>query len=107
MSESTNTDSPITVTHEDILRVAKLVKVRIDESMIDTYCGELSAVISWFGVLSEVDTTDVEPMRYGWSTSQKHSQTREDVVTEGNIKNEVLSSSVSSHMGCFTVRRVV
>ena len=107
MSESTNTKDTVKVTSEDLLRVAKLVKVRIDPAKVDTYCAELSAVISWFGVLAEVDTSDIEPMRYGWSTSQKHSQTREDVVTEGNIKNEVLSSSVSSHMGCFTVRRVV
>ena len=107
MSESTNNESTITVTPEDLLRVAKLVKVEIDEAKVDTYCSQLSEVISWFGVLSEVDTTNIEPMRYGWSTSQKHLQMREDVVTEGNIKDEVLSSSVTSHMGCFTVRRVV
>ncbi|MGN7678833.1 MAG: Asp-tRNA(Asn)/Glu-tRNA(Gln) amidotransferase subunit GatC [Anaplasma sp.] len=93
------------VDRQELEKVAKLVKLKVPESEVERYCRELSSVVTWFSVLSEVNTEGVSPMLHG---ALGELPTRDDVVDDGGIRDQVLShSEVGSEAGYFFVQKVL
>lgn len=87
-----------------VRRVAKLSRLDApDGEGMTRLRGELQAVFDMVSVLDEVDTEGVEPM-----LSVSHDlPMRDDVVTDGGRREEILSNAPDHERGFFTVPKVV
>lgn len=65
---------------------------------------ELSGILGWVEQLNEVDVSDVPPMI---GTGLAKPRLRDDVVTDGNRREAVLSNAPDSVGPYFTVPKVV
>jgi aspartyl-tRNA(Asn)/glutamyl-tRNA(Gln) amidotransferase subunit C len=78
----------------------------VPEGELSHLAGELSQILSWIEQLNEVDTTGVEPMSGGAATAMKLPM-REDVVTDGDRRDQILANAPETAHGFFTVPKVV
>ena len=89
---------------DTVARVAHLARVATDDAERQQFAGELSSIISWMGILSEVDTDNVEPMT---GVGAMTLTWRRDEVTDGDIADAVTANAPASSEGCFVVPKVV
>src|ERR1700680_2364119 len=53
---------PMKISREEVLRVAELAHLELTESEVETYRGQLDAILAYSEKLNELDTSAVEPM---------------------------------------------
>lgn len=87
-----------------IRRIARLARIRVDEAQVQQMQGELNAILGWIDQLNEVDVTGVEPLTGGAAMAMR---LREDVVTEPNLTDAVLSNAPDRDGPFYTVPKVV
>ncbi|MDI2112137.1 Asp-tRNA(Asn)/Glu-tRNA(Gln) amidotransferase subunit GatC [Commensalibacter nepenthis] len=87
-----------------VQRVAKLSSLAVKEDELTTYATDLGGIINWMEQLNEVDITDVQPM-VGTEIAQL--RLREDVVTDGDCKEDVLSNAPERIADFYAVPKVV
>ena len=78
----------MSVTKDDVRKVARLSRIAVDEAHLEELAGELNGILGWIDQLNEVDIDGVEPMT---SVVETKLPMREDVVTDGNIPDQVLA----------------
>lgn len=94
----------MSVTPEDVRKVARLSRIKIDETRVEPMTAELNGILDWIEQLNEVDVDGVEPM----TTPVKMTlPMREDEVTDGNKQDQVLANSPRAEDGFFVVPKVV
>ncbi|BDW99138.1 Asp-tRNA(Asn)/Glu-tRNA(Gln) amidotransferase subunit GatC [Maricaulis maris] len=94
----------MSVTADDVRRIARLACLAEPTDRIDTLVGELNGILSWIEQLNEVDVEGVDAM----TTPVKFPlPQREDVVTDGNCRDKVLANAPSSDEGFFVVPKSV
>ncbi len=94
----------MSLTAKEIKKVAKLARIRLEDSEVESYSKEISGILDWIAMLQEVDTKGVPQM---FSVSNVQMPSREDKVTDGNIRDDVLKNAPDSRYGCFVVPKVV
>ncbi|MCA8903088.1 MAG: Asp-tRNA(Asn)/Glu-tRNA(Gln) amidotransferase subunit GatC [Hyphomonas sp.] len=94
----------MSVTKEDVRKVARLSRIAVTEQRLDEMVGELNGILGWIDQLNEVDVEGVEPMT---SVVETKLPMREDVVTDGNIQDQVLANAPRSEDGFFVVPKAV
>ncbi|MBI0427150.1 Asp-tRNA(Asn)/Glu-tRNA(Gln) amidotransferase subunit GatC [Psychrobacter sp. NG27] len=72
------------VSREEILEVANLARLGVDESTADSYADDISKVLKLMHTLSNVDTTDIKPL----SNIHEACQELRVDVAEHNINRE-------------------
>ena len=87
-----------------VRRVAKLARIAEPEERLEPLARELSAILQWIEQLDEVDTEGVQPMA---STEAVKLPMREDLVTDGDQPQKVLSNAPKADRGFFVVPKVV
>jgi len=87
-----------------VKRVAKLARIAIGDEEASRLAPELGNILGWIEQLSEVDTSSVQPMT---AVIPNHLRLRDDVVTDGNIRTEVLANAPQAEHGFFTVPKVI
>ncbi|MCV2871290.1 Asp-tRNA(Asn)/Glu-tRNA(Gln) amidotransferase subunit GatC [Defluviimonas sp. WL0050] len=85
-------------------KVAHLARIAVKEDDLPALAGELSAVLAFMEQLNEVDVEGVEPMT---SVTPMRLKRREDVVTDGNMVDKILSNAPDAREGFFAVPKVV
>ncbi len=85
-------------------KVAKLARIKVEESDLDALAGEFNAILGFVEQLNEVDVNDVEPMV---SVEPMRLKRREDVVTDGGMPEKILSNAPDAREGFFAVPKVV
>lgn len=70
MSQQLST-SDSTVSREEILEIANLARLGVDESTANSYADEITKVLRMMITLSNVDTTDVRPLANIHETCQE------------------------------------
>jgi len=94
----------LSVDKETVRKAARLARIAVPEERLEPLAAELNGILAWIEQLSEVDVSDVEPM----TTSVEMSlPMREDVVTDGNIREKVLANAPRAADGFFIVPKVV
>ncbi len=94
----------ITITKEEVLKIAQLVRIRLSDNEIQYFSKELT-MLDWIhNILSKVNTENVFPIRYGSIDTTTH--VRDDMINSDNIKEEILSNTKSEH-GYFVVPKVI
>jgi len=87
-----------------VTRIAHLARIRLSEGEVLPLAGELNAIIGWIEQLGEVDTTGVEPMT---AVIPNLLRWRDDVVTDGAVRDKVLANAPAAEMGFFAVPKVI
>src|SRR5690348_12490932 len=87
-----------------VARIATLARIKVPEEEQAHLAGELSQILSWIEQLNEVDTSGVEPMSGGAAMTLPM---REDKVTDGGRRDEILANAPEAAHGFFTVPREV
>ena len=87
-----------------VARIAKLARISLPEDERAPMAAELSSILKWIEQLNAVDTTGVAPMT---SVVGHAPHQRDDVVTDGGRREEVLANAPESTDGYFVVPRVV
>ena len=92
------------ITREDVVRIALLARLGIDEHQIGTFQKQLSDILNNFSILQEVDTTDLPP------TLQTVNMTnifREDMDRSSCKPEEILGNAPQREENYFKVQAVL
>lgn len=65
---------------EEIKHIAKLARIDLSEEEISLMQKEVSSILDYFNLLSEVDVSNVSPL---FSPNQSKNETREDIPSAG------------------------
>jgi len=85
-------------------RVAHLARVRVGDDQLHPLARELSQILAFAEQLAEVDVTGVEPMT---SVTPMRLKMRDDVVSDGNRRDDILANAPLTREGFFAVPKVV
>lgn len=96
--------APMALTDKDVLKIAKLARIRLTPEEVPHYAGEINGILKWIEQLSEVNTDGVAPLA---SVSDQTLPWRKDEVTDGNIQQQVLKNAPNANYGCFAVPKVI
>lgn len=88
-----------------IKKLGRLARLRIQEGTEEALAKEVSGILGWIEQLGEVKTDGVEPLTSVAEDMQLRS--REDVINDGNIQNDILANAPKSEKGFFVVPKVV
>lgn len=94
----------MSVTKDDVRKVARLSRIAVPEDKLETLASELSGIMGWIEQLNEVDIDGVAPMT---SVVEATLPMRDDIVTDGNIQDQVLANAPKSDEGFFVVPKAV
>ncbi|MEO0816208.1 MAG: Asp-tRNA(Asn)/Glu-tRNA(Gln) amidotransferase subunit GatC [Pseudomonadota bacterium] len=94
----------MSVSKDDVKKVARLSRIAVDEARLEGLAGELNGILDWIEQLNEVDVDGVAPMTSVVETTLPQ---REDVVTDGNKPGDVLANAPRSEDGFFVVPKAV
>lgn len=93
------------LTREDVLKLARLSRLRLTEDEIDQFEAEISEILAYVEQLSEVDTTGLEP------TAQVTGLTnvmRDDITIDyGMTQESLLKNAPATEKKQFRVKRVL
>lgn len=89
---------------ETARRVAKLARIRVPDDNLPQLAVQLSGILAFMEQLNEVDIDGIEPMT---SVTPMRLPRRQDVVTDGNMQEKILSNAPDAREGFFAVPKVV
>ena len=87
-----------------VKKVAALARIAITDEDATRLAPELSNILGWIEQLGEVDTTGIEPMT---AVIPNHLRLRDDVVTDGGIRDQLMANAPQAEHGFFTVPKVI
>lgn len=89
---------------DTVKKIARLSRIAINDEEADKMVGELNGILAWVEQLGEVDVTGVEPMT---AVIPNHLRLREDVVTDGDVRDKVLANAPAKEGSFFGVPKVI
>jgi aspartyl-tRNA(Asn)/glutamyl-tRNA(Gln) amidotransferase subunit C len=87
-----------------VRRIAHLARIAVTEEEVPHLQGELNAMLAFVEQLSEVNVEGVEPMT---SVTPMEMKKRPDIVTDGEIAEDVIGNAPASEDHFFLVPKVV
>lgn len=87
-----------------VRHIARLARIAVSDGEAEALVPELNNILGWIEQLQEVDVTGVEPMT---AVIPNHLRLRDDIVTDGDKRDEVLSNAPVAEHGFFAVPKVI
>jgi len=87
-----------------VKKIASLARIAMSEDEAAALVPELNNILGWIEQLGEVDVTGVEPMT---AVIPNTLRLREDVVTDGGVRDAVLANAPAPEHGFFGVPKVI
>ena len=94
----------MSVSPEQVRHIAKLARIAMSEEELERLVPELNNILGWIEQLGEVDTDGVEPLT---AVIEQKLRLRDDVVTDGNIRDDILANAPEAQHGFFAVPKVI
>jgi aspartyl-tRNA(Asn)/glutamyl-tRNA(Gln) amidotransferase subunit C len=94
----------MSVTNEQVRHIARLARIAMSDKELERLVPELNAIIGWVEQLGEVNTDGVEPLT---AVIDQKLRLRDDAVTVGNIREEILANAPDAQHGFFAVPKVI
>lgn len=94
----------MSVEQADIEKIAKLSRIRIEESEVPEMVSRLNDILSMVDTMQAVDTSGVEPMHNPLDATQR---LRADIVTEANQRDHLQQTAPAAEKGLFLVPKVI
>ena len=87
-----------------VRKIASLARIAVTDDQVEAMVPELNNILGWIEQLGEVDTSAVQPMT---AVIPNALRLREDVVTDGGIRDAVLANAPVAEHGFFGVPKVI
>ena len=94
----------MSVDKDTVNKIARLSRIAISEQEAEKMVGELNGILAWVEQLGEVDVSGVEPMT---AVIPNTLRLRDDLVTDGNIRDKVLANAPAKEGIFFGVPKVI
>ena len=94
----------MSLSNEDVRKVARLARLAMDEAGIEAARSQLSGIFALIAEMQAVDTRGIEPMSHAQDVSQR---LREDSVTEANQRELFQSIAPQVEAGLYLVPQVI
>jgi aspartyl-tRNA(Asn)/glutamyl-tRNA(Gln) amidotransferase subunit C len=94
----------MSVSSDQVHHIAKLARIGMSDAEIEALVPELNNILGWVEQLGEVNTEGVEPLA---TVVDQKLRLRDDVVNDGNIREEVLANAPEAQHGFFAVPKVI
>jgi len=85
-------------------KVAKLARIKVEDDALPALAQEFNDILGFIEQLNEVDVEGIEPMT---SVTPQKLKRREDVVSDGDQQDKVLTNAPDAREGFFAVPKVV
>lgn len=92
------------ITPEEILKVANLSRLEIDEKEVDVIADQIGNILNYITKLNELDTEGVKVTTHATSS---HNAFREDKVVESLSQENVLQNAPRQNGESFVVPKVL
>ena len=92
------------ITREEVIHVAKLARLEMDEKDIDTFSTQIGTILEYFETLNQVDTTDIKPTSHAIFLTNAF---REDEHKEHLDRESALANAPEQEDGYFLVPKVI
>ena len=87
-----------------VRHIAKLARIAVTDSEVEALVPELNNILGWIEQLQEVDVSGIEPMT---AVIPNTLRVREDIVTDGGKRDQVLKNAPVAEHGFFAVPKVI
>jgi aspartyl-tRNA(Asn)/glutamyl-tRNA(Gln) amidotransferase subunit C len=87
-----------------VRKIASLARIAVTDGEVEAMVPELNNILGWIEQLGEVDVNGVEPMTAVIANTLR---LRDDVVTDGDIRDKVLANAPAPEHGFFGVPKVI
>jgi aspartyl-tRNA(Asn)/glutamyl-tRNA(Gln) amidotransferase subunit C len=94
----------MSVDESTVRHIARLARIAVSDGEVRALAPELNNILGWVEQLQEVDVEGVEPMT---AVIPNALRLREDVVTDGGIRDQVLANAPAAEHGFFAVPKVI
>ncbi len=87
-----------------VRKIAKLARIALRDRELEAMVPEFNNILGWIEQLSEVDTDGVAPLA---AVIPNQLRLREDIVTDGGKRDEILANAPQAEHGFFAVPKVI
>ena len=94
----------MSVDTQQVRHIARLARIAMSDSEIEALVPELNNILGWVEQLGEVNTDGVEPLT---AVIDQQLRLRDDVVNDGNVREDVLANAPGAEHGFFAVPKVI
>jgi len=94
----------MSLTPDEVKKIAHLARLSIQEENINQYSQDLSGILDLVEQMDAANTDGIEPMAHPQDAMQR---LRNDVVTEINQRDKLLSNAPATEDGLFLVPKVL
>ena len=94
----------MSVSPEQVRHIAKLARLAMSDEDLDRLLPELNNILGWVEQLGEVNTDGVEPLA---TVIDQKLRLRDDIVNDGNIRDDILANAPEAQHGFFAVPKVI
>ena len=92
------------ITKEEVLHVADLARLELDEESTNTFVGQLGTILEYMDTLNHVDTKEVEPTSHAIFLTNAF---REDNPAGHLARDKALANAPEKEAGSFIVPKIV
>jgi aspartyl-tRNA(Asn)/glutamyl-tRNA(Gln) amidotransferase subunit C len=94
----------MSVNAEQVRHVARLARIAMSDAEVEKMVPEFNNILKWVEQLGEVDTDGVEPLT---AVIDNELRLRDDVVNDGNCRDDILKNAPEAQHGFFAVPKVI
>ena len=94
----------MSIDKDTVKHISKLARISLDEKKISSLSKDLSSIMKFIEKLNELNTDKVSPLTSIINASLK---SREDVVKDGKIRDQILNNSPEKNEKFFVVPKVL
>ena len=87
-----------------VRHIARLARIAMSDDEVEALVPELNNILGWVEQLGEVNTDGVEPLT---AVIDNQLRLRDDVVSDGGYRDEVLANAPGAEHGFFAVPKVI
>ncbi len=93
------------INDKTISKIAHLARLHLEDQEIHQHKDKLNSILNWVEQLKSVDTDNIEPLYHPLDDSIQ--PVRDDVITEKNNREELLTLSETHKSGLYLVPKVI
>jgi len=94
----------MSVTNDDVRKIASLARLEIKENELDSYTEQLNTILDYVEKLNELDTSNVLPLSHPIESVNRF---REDIHEESISREEALKNAHASTDEFFKVPKII
>ncbi len=92
------------ITKNEIIHVANLARLEIDEASLDKVTEQISRILEYVDTLNQIDTKNIQGTSHAITLTNAF---REDIVKEDLTNNQALFNAPEKENGAFVVPKIV